>query len=245
MPKERKLPLYGLLPLLTMPATGVRQVRTITFCFLYSTIIPNPPLPVKGKIAFLSPYFFRAPESAFFSSAAPCKGQAYEPQAAPAAPGQTGSARFGGAGRRRACGPPWQTGGTRRPAGCAGSSPFLRQTRRFYGPAAPPPPPPPPGPGPRPLPAAPRPPTGQPPFRRSNPPPGLRPSPRLCKAARPRFLPKTGPHCVVIPYPGCRRCRAAGYPPGTPAKRRRRWRCGSSYRRSPAAVPQPRCHRRR
>ena len=96
MPKERKLPLYGLLPLLTMPATGVRQVRTITFCFLYSTIIPNSPLPVKGEIAFLSPYFFRAPESAFFSSAAPCKGQAYGPQAAPAAPGQTGSARFGG-----------------------------------------------------------------------------------------------------------------------------------------------------
>ena len=96
MPKERKLPLYGLLPLLTMPATGVRQVRTITFCFLYSTIIPNLPLPVKGEIAFLSPYFFRAPESAFFSSAAPCKGQAYGPQAAPAAPGQTGSARFGG-----------------------------------------------------------------------------------------------------------------------------------------------------
>ena len=74
MPKERKLPLYGLLPLLTMPATGVRQVRTITFCFLYSTIIPNPPLPVKGEIAFLSPYFFRAPESAFFSSAAPLQG---------------------------------------------------------------------------------------------------------------------------------------------------------------------------
>ena len=73
----------------------------------------------------------------------------------------------------------------------------------------------------------------------------LRPAPRPCKAARPRFLPKTGPHCVVIPYPGCRRCRAAGYPPGTPAKRRRRWRCGSSYRRSPAAVPQPRCRRRR
>ena len=96
MPKERKLPLCGLLPLLTMPATGVRQVRTISFCFLYLTIIPNPPLPVKGEIAFLSPYFFRAPESAFFSSAAPCKGQAYGPQAAPAAPGQTGSARFGG-----------------------------------------------------------------------------------------------------------------------------------------------------
>ena len=83
------------------------------------------------------------------------------------------------------------------------------------------------------------------PFRRCEAPPGLRPSPRLCKAARPRFLPKTGPHCVVIPYPGCRRCRAAGYPPGTPAKRRRRWRCGSSYHRSPAAVPQPRCRRRR
>ena len=74
---------------------------------------------------------------------------------------------------------------------------------------------------------------------------GCAPPPRLCKAARPRFLPKTGPHCVVIPYPGCRRCRAVGYPPGTPAKRRRRWRCGSSYRRSPAAVPQPRCRRRR
>ena len=74
---------------------------------------------------------------------------------------------------------------------------------------------------------------------------GAAPLPRLCKAARPRFLPKTGPHCVVIPYPGCRQCRAAGYPPGTPAKRRRRWRCGSSYRRSPAAVPQPRCRRRR
>ena len=83
------------------------------------------------------------------------------------------------------------------------------------------------------------------PFRRCGAPPGLRPAPRPCKAARPRFLPKTGPHCVVIPYPGCRRCRAAGYPPGTPAKRRRRWRCGSSYRRSPAAVPQPRCRRRR
>ena len=83
------------------------------------------------------------------------------------------------------------------------------------------------------------------PFRRCGAPPGLRPAPRLCKAARPRFLPKTGPHCVVIPYPGCRRCRAAGYPPGTPAKRRRRWRCGSSYHRSPAAVPQPRCRRRR
>ena len=86
------------------------------------------------------------------------------------------------------------------------------------------------------------------PFRRCEAPPGLRPACPLTglrKAARPRFLPKTGPHCVVIPYPGCRRCRAAGYPPGTPARRRRRWRCGSSYRRSPAAVPQPRCRRRR
>ena len=75
MPKERKLPLYGLLPLLTMPATGVRQVRTITFCFLYSIIIPNPPLPVKGEIAFLSPYFFRAPGLHFSPPPPPARGR--------------------------------------------------------------------------------------------------------------------------------------------------------------------------
>ena len=75
MPKERKLPLCGLLPLLTMPATGVRQVRTITFCFLYSTIIPNPPLPVKGEIAFLSPYFFRAPGLHFSPPPPPARGR--------------------------------------------------------------------------------------------------------------------------------------------------------------------------
>ena len=44
---------------------------------------------------------------------------------------------------------------------------------------------------------------------------------------------------------GCRRCRAAPCPPGTPGRRRRRWRCGSSCRRSPAASRQPRSRRRR
>ena len=105
MPKERKLPLYGLLPLLTMPATGVRQVRTITFCFLYSTIIPNSPLPVKGEIAFLSPYFFRAPESAFFSSAAPLQGAGIRAAGRPDCAGANGLRPFRRL-RRRACGPP-------------------------------------------------------------------------------------------------------------------------------------------
>ena len=42
---------------MTVPTTTVRQVRTISFCFLYLTIIPNPPLPVKGEFS-LFPSFF-------------------------------------------------------------------------------------------------------------------------------------------------------------------------------------------
>ena len=38
---------------------------------------------------------------------------------------------------------------------------------------------------------------------------------------------------------------AALCPPGTPGWRRRRWRCGSSCRRSPAAPRPPHCRRRR
>ena len=173
-----------------------------------------------------------------------CRGQA----AAAGRPGSAGANGLRPFRRRRA--PPGL-----RPSLANRRHPQARRLRRLLAvpPADPPllraggtrPPQPPAGSGVRAQPAALRAANGQSPFRRCKAPPGLRPAPRLCKAARPRFLPKTGPHCVVIPYPGCRRCRAAGYPPGTPAKRRRRWRCGSSYRRSPAAVPQPRCRRRR
>ncbi len=38
--------------------------------------------------------------------------------------------------------------------------------------------------------------------------------------------------------------RAAPCPPGTPGRRRRRWRCGSSCRHSPTGPPRPRCRRR-
>ena len=173
-----------------------------------------------------------------------CRGQA----AAAGRPGSAGANGLRPFRRRRA--PPGL-----RPSSANRRHPQARRLRRLLAvpPADPPflqaggtrPPQPPAGSGVRAQPAALRAANGQSPFRRCEAPPGLRPSPRLCKAARPRFLPKTGPHCVVIPCPGCRRCRAAGSPPGTPAKRRRRWRCDSSYRRSPAAVPQPRCRRRR
>ncbi len=174
-----------------------------------------------------------------------CRGQA----AAAGRPGSAGANGLRPFRRRRA--PPGL-----RPSSANRRHPQARRLRRLLTvpPADPPhlraggtrpPPQPPAGSGVRAQPAALRAANGQSPFRRCKAPPGLRPALRPCKAARPRFLPKTGPHCVVIPYPGCRRCRAAGYPPGTPARRRRRWRCGSSYHRSPAAVPQPRCRRRR
>ena len=50
---------------------------------------------------------------------------------------------------------------------------------------------------------------------------------------------------ALLTYPAGRPRRAAPCPPGTPEKRRRRWRCGSSCRHSPAAAPRPRCRRRR
>ena len=46
-------------------------------------------------------------------------------------------------------------------------------------------------------------------------------------------------------YPANRPRRGAPCPPGIPGRRRRRWRCGSSCRRSPAAQRPPRCRRRR
>ena len=46
-------------------------------------------------------------------------------------------------------------------------------------------------------------------------------------------------------YPANRQRRGAPCPPGIPGRRHRRWRCGSSCRRSPAAPRPPRCRRRR
>ena len=51
----------------------------------------------------------------------------------------------------------------------------------------------------------------------------------------PRLAELCGAVISWLIYPGCRQYRAAGSPPDTPARHRRRWRYGSSYRRSPAA----------
>ena len=50
---------------------------------------------------------------------------------------------------------------------------------------------------------------------------------------------------VMLRHPAGTQRPAVPYPPGTPGWRHRRWRCGSSCRRSPAAPRQPRCRRRR
>ena len=47
-----------------------------------------------------------------------------------------------------------------------------------------------------------------------------------------------------ITYPANKQRRAAPCLPGTPGWRRRRWRCGSSDRQSPAGPRRPRCRRR-
>ena len=49
----------------------------------------------------------------------------------------------------------------------------------------------------------------------------------------------------ALTYPAGTQRPAAPCPQGTPAKRRRRWRCASSYRRSRASRPQPPNRRRR
>ena len=49
---------------------------------------------------------------------------------------------------------------------------------------------------------------------------------------------------VRLIYPANRPRPVILCPPGTPRRRRRRWRCGSSYRHSPAAPRPPRCRRR-
>ena len=49
----------------------------------------------------------------------------------------------------------------------------------------------------------------------------------------------------ALTYPAGTQRPAAPCPQGTPAKRRRRWKCASSYRRSRASRPQPPNRRRR
>ena len=56
--------------------------------------------------------------------------------------------------------------------------------------------------------------------------------------------PRSCPARTVFTCPVHRPRRAAPCPPGTREKRRRRWRCGSSCRRSPAGPRRPRSRRR-
>ncbi len=53
-----------------------------------------------------------------------------------------------------------------------------------------------------------------------------------------------GSACTTFIYPAGRPRRAAPCPPGTPERRRRRWRCGSSCWHSPAGPRRPRSRRR-
>ena len=65
---------------------------------------------------------------------------------------------------------------------------------------------------------------------------GFSPSLRSIRAAR--------DGAALLTYPTGRPRRAAPCPPGTQGSRRRRWRCGSSCRHSPAGPRRPRSRRR-